>query len=51
MKLRTVLQNVPDPHGKQGQDYFSMVDFGADRGVAFVWTTRNVGGVGFGTLA
>ena len=27
-----------------------MVDFGADRGVAFVWTTRNVGGVSFGTL-
>ena len=26
-----------------------MVDFGADRGVAFVWTTRNVGGVSFGT--
>jgi len=25
-----------------------MVDFGADRGVAFVWTTRNVGGVSFG---
>ena len=22
MKLRTVLQNVPDPRGKQGQDYF-----------------------------
>ena len=27
-----------------------MVDFGADRRVAFVWTTRNVGGVSFGTL-
>ena len=25
-----------------------MVDFGADRGVAFVWTTWNVGGVSFG---
>ena len=25
-----------------------MVDFGADRGVAFVWTTRNVGSVSFG---
>ena len=22
MKLRTMLQNVPDPRGKQGQDYF-----------------------------
>ena len=27
-----------------------MVDFGTDRGVAFVRTTRNVGGVSFGTL-
>jgi hypothetical protein len=22
VKLRTMLQNVPDPRGKQGQDYF-----------------------------
>jgi len=26
-----------------------MVDFGADRRIAFVWTTRNVGGISFGT--
>jgi len=25
-----------------------MVDFGPDRRVAFVWTTRNVGGGSFG---
>ena len=49
MNLRAVLQQVPDPRGKQGQDYRLWSILEPDCGLAALRTTRITGGVFSGT--